>query len=117
MLFVVGGIFVVVASDTTQTYNVAIVGYLACGLVLTTSSVNALVYWTNGAREAAAAEFILLSMVTVSCDKGFVTVKQPLTVGHRLSGSSTSATPRRPFRAPTSIHSPWLRSRRGTDSR
>lgn len=71
MLFVVGGIFVVVASDTTQTYNVAIVGYLACGLVLTTSSVNALVYSTNGAREAAAAGFILLSMVTVSSDDGF----------------------------------------------
>ena len=55
----------VVASDTTQTYHVAVVGYLACGLVLTTSSVNALVYSTNGAKEAAAAGFILLSMVTV----------------------------------------------------
>ena len=55
-----------VASDTTQTYHIAVVGYLACGLVLTTSSVNALVYSTNGAKEAAAAGFILLSMVTVS---------------------------------------------------
>ena len=59
------GVFVVVASDTTQTYHVAVVGYLACGLVLTTSSVNGLVYSTNGAKEAAAAGFILLSMVTV----------------------------------------------------
>ncbi len=59
------GVFVVVASDTTQTYHVAIVGFLACGLVLTTSSVNGLVYSTNGAKEAAAAGFILLSMVTV----------------------------------------------------
>jgi len=55
----------VVASDTTQTYHVAVVGYLACGLVLTTSSVNSLVYSANGAKEAASAGFILLSMVTV----------------------------------------------------
>lgn len=54
-----------VASDTTQTYHVAVVGYLACGLVLTTSSVNSLVYSANGAKEAASAGFILLSMVTV----------------------------------------------------
>ncbi|KAL1873101.1 hypothetical protein VTK73DRAFT_1106 [Phialemonium thermophilum] len=63
--FVVVGVFVVVASDTTQTYHVAVVGYLACGLVLATSSVNALVYSSNGAKEAAAAGFILLSMVTI----------------------------------------------------
>ncbi|KAJ9155420.1 High osmolarity signaling protein SHO1 [Pleurostoma richardsiae] len=63
--FLIAGVFVVVASDTTQTYHVAVVGYLACGLVLTTSSVNALVYSTNGAKEAAAAGFILLSMVTI----------------------------------------------------
>lgn len=56
-----------VASDTTQTYHVAVVGYLACGLVLTTSSVNSLVYSANGAKEAASAGFILLSMVTVRC--------------------------------------------------
>lgn len=55
-----------VASDTTQTYHVAVVGYLACGLVLTTSSVNSLVYSANGAKEAASAGFILMSMVTVS---------------------------------------------------
>lgn len=64
--FVIGGVFIVVASDTTQTYHVAVVGYLACGLVLTTSSVNSLVYSANGAKEAASAGFILLSMVTVS---------------------------------------------------
>ncbi|EJT70956.1 osmosensor protein [Gaeumannomyces tritici R3-111a-1] len=63
--FLIPGIFVVVASDTIQTYHVALVGYLACGLVLTTSSVNGLVYSTNGAKEAAAAGFILLSMVTI----------------------------------------------------
>lgn len=65
--FLIPGVFVVVASDTIQTYHVALVGYMACGLVLTTSSVNGLVYSTNGAKEAAAAGFILLSMVTVSC--------------------------------------------------
>jgi SHO1 osmosensor len=64
--FVIPGVFLVVASDTTQTYHVAIVGYLACGLVLTSSSVNVLVYSSNGAKEAAAAGFILLAMVTVS---------------------------------------------------
>ncbi|EPE08421.1 osmosensor protein [Ophiostoma piceae UAMH 11346] len=63
--FIVGGVFVVVASDTSQTYHVAMVGYLACGLVLATSSVNGLVYSTNGAKEAAAAGFILLSMTTI----------------------------------------------------
>lgn len=63
--FVIAGVFVVVASDTSQTYHVAVVGYLACGLVLATSSVNGLVYSSNGAKEAAAAGFILLSMVTV----------------------------------------------------
>ncbi|KAH8879364.1 high osmolarity signaling protein [Thozetella sp. PMI_491] len=63
--FLIAGIFVVVAADATQTYHVALVAYLACGLVLTTSSVNALVYSNNGAKEAAAAGFILLSMVTI----------------------------------------------------
>jgi SHO1 osmosensor len=63
--FAIIGIFVVVASDATQTYHVAIVGYLGCGLILATSSVNGLIYTNNGAREAAAAGFILLSMVTI----------------------------------------------------
>lgn len=63
--FLIIGVFVVVASDTTQTYHVAVVGYLACGLVLSTSSVNGLVYSSNGAKEAAGAGFILLSMVTI----------------------------------------------------
>lgn len=66
MLPLIIGIFIVVASDVVQTYHVAIVGYLACGLVATTSSVNALVYDPQGSREAAAAGFILLSMVNVS---------------------------------------------------
>lgn len=65
MLFCIVGIFVVVASDTIQTYHVAIVGYLAAGLVLTTSSVNTLIYSPEGAKEAAAAGHILMSMVSV----------------------------------------------------
>jgi len=65
MLCVIIGIFVVVASDTTQTYHVAIVGFLACGLVLTSSSVNSLIYSSNGAKEATAAGHILLSMVNI----------------------------------------------------
>ncbi|KAI1080600.1 hypothetical protein F5B20DRAFT_104454 [Whalleya microplaca] len=65
MLFVIAGVFVVVASDSIQTYHVALVGYLACGLVLTTSSANVIVYSPEGAREAAAAGFILLSFVNI----------------------------------------------------
>lgn len=65
MLFVIAGVMVVVAADAAQTYHIALVGYLACGLVLTSSSVNALVYSSSAAREAAAAGFILLSMVNV----------------------------------------------------
>ena len=55
------------ASDSTQTYHVAIVGYLGCGLVLSTSSASSLIHSNNGAREAASAGYILLSMVTVCC--------------------------------------------------
>lgn len=65
MLCCIIGVFVVIASDTIQTYHVAIVGYLACGLVLTSSSVNSLIYSSNGAREATAAGHILLSMVNI----------------------------------------------------
>jgi SHO1 osmosensor len=65
MLCLIIGIFVVVASDTTQTYHVALVGFLAAGLVLTSSGVDNLIYTSNGAKEAGAAGFLLLSMVNV----------------------------------------------------
>jgi hypothetical protein len=65
MLCLIIGIFIVIASDSVQTYYVALVGYLACGLVLTSSSVNSLVYSPHGTREATAAGHILLSMVNV----------------------------------------------------
>ena len=68
-LFLIAGVFVVVASDSIHTYHVAVTGYLSGGMVLVTSSVNSLLYSKNGAREAAAAGFILLSMVVVSANR------------------------------------------------
>ena len=65
-LFLIIGVFVVVASDSIHTYHVAVTGYLAGGMPLTTTSANVLVYSKSGSREACAAGFILLSMVIVS---------------------------------------------------
>lgn len=65
ILFLIIGIFVVVASDAIQTYHVAVVGYLAAGVILSSSSVNFLIYSSRGSFQAAAAGFILLSMVQV----------------------------------------------------
>ncbi|KAI4275588.1 MAG: hypothetical protein LQ337_003100 [Flavoplaca oasis] len=62
---IIVGITIVVAADATQTYHVAIVGFLATALVYTSSIVNALVYDSDGSKEAAAAGFILLSMVAI----------------------------------------------------
>jgi SHO1 osmosensor len=66
MFFLIPGVVVVVASNSIQTYHVALVGYMGAGLVLTSSSVNSLIYTGEGSRQAAAAGFILLSMVNVS---------------------------------------------------
>jgi SHO1 osmosensor len=83
MFFCIVGVTVTVASDSERTYHVAvsrahasnhrdapanisqIVGFLAAGLVFTTSSVNSLVYSSVAAFEAAAAGYILLSMISV----------------------------------------------------
>jgi SHO1 osmosensor len=65
MLAVIIGVAVVIGSDSTTTYHVAVVGYLAVGLLLTMTSVNNTVYSSNGAREAASAGFILMSMVQI----------------------------------------------------
>jgi hypothetical protein len=65
MLCLILGIFVAIASDATHNYHVAIVGFLAAGIILTSSSANNIMYTTNSAREAAAAGFILLSIVNV----------------------------------------------------
>jgi len=59
------GVTFVFATDSSNTYSLAIVGYLAAGLVMTTSAVNSLVYQPQGAMEAAAAGHILLSMVAI----------------------------------------------------
>jgi SHO1 osmosensor len=63
---VIIGVIVTVATNSIATYHVAIVGFLAAGLVFTTSSVNSLIYYPEGSKEAGAAGFILLSMVAVS---------------------------------------------------
>ncbi|GFF94537.1 putative high osmolarity signaling protein Sho1 [Aspergillus lentulus] len=59
------GVTIVFGSDTGLVYGVAVVGYLSTGLVLTTLAVNTLVYADESSSQAAAAGFILLSMVIV----------------------------------------------------
>jgi SHO1 osmosensor len=59
------GMFVALASGTAQNYHVAIVGFLAAGLILTSSAANDLLYSPDILREIAAAGFILLSVVNV----------------------------------------------------
>lgn len=101
MLCCIIGVFVVVASDTTQTYHVAIVGYLACGLVLTSSSVNGLIYTNDKAKEATAAGHILLSMVNVG---DFTRSLWYMLTLLRSSGYSTLDQLHQLFHEPTSTH-------------
>ena len=65
MFCLLAGISLVLASDTSQTYHVAIVGYLAAGLVLTSFCTNNLIYTSNIAKEVATAGFISLSIASV----------------------------------------------------
>lgn len=65
MLLCLAGIFVVFATDTSLVYGSAIASYLAAGLVFTTISVNALVYEPEASKQAAAAGFILQSMIII----------------------------------------------------
>jgi len=78
--FVIVGVFVVIASDAVQTYHVALVGYLSLMLSCSASQSNQFVYSVNGARQASAAGFILLTMISI--------------VWIFYFGSAPSATPR-----------------------
>jgi SHO1 osmosensor len=59
------GMFAALASGTAQDYHVAIVGFLAVGLILTSSAANNLLYLPDILAEIAAAGFTLLSVVSV----------------------------------------------------
>ena len=78
---------------------VKITGFLAAGLVFTTSAVNSLIYSSSGAKEAAAAGFILLSMVAVSSQwlscRGFRCADFAQIIWMFYYGSSHNAAPRR----------------------
>lgn len=65
MLCLILGISATIASHTTHHYHVAIVGFLAVGIVLTSASANNLMYTSNHSKETAAAGFILLSIMNV----------------------------------------------------
>lgn len=65
MFFCIIAVVYAVGADAVYTYHVGLTGFLAAGLVFTTSSVNSLIYYPNAAKEAAAAGFILLSIVSV----------------------------------------------------
>jgi SHO1 osmosensor len=60
------GVIVVVASDSAVNYHVALVGFLSAIIVMTSSSVNGLIYSDQAPKLAAAAGFMLLAMVAVS---------------------------------------------------
>lgn len=65
MLCCIIGVTVVFAANVADHYAIAVVGYLAAGLVMTTSAVSTLIYQSAGTMQAAAAGFILLSMVAI----------------------------------------------------
>ncbi|KAJ5851810.1 uncharacterized protein N7529_011195 [Penicillium soppii] len=65
MFCVIIGLITTFGTDTGHVYGVAIVGYLGCGLVLTSLSANNLIYENQGSMQAAGAGFILLSMIII----------------------------------------------------
>ena len=81
-----------------------VVGFLAAGLTYSTAIVNTLVYSSDGAKEASAAGFILLSMVMVLLPRPRW-CSDILTLP-RSSGSSTSAPRHKPPIVDTSTPSP-----------
>ena len=66
MLACIIGVFIVIASNTVQTYHVAVVGYLAIGGVVATAAANNLIYKGQASSDAAAAGNIILAMICVS---------------------------------------------------
>ena len=65
MLYLIVGIIAAIVTNTTKCYNMAIVGFLADGLILTSSSADGLLYTSNRANQAAAAGFTVLTTVHV----------------------------------------------------
>jgi len=65
MFCLYAGMFTTLATRTAQEYHVAVVGFLAAGLILTSSATNALIYSPDILMEIAAAGFILLSITNV----------------------------------------------------
>ena len=66
MLLCICGVIFVVGSDSVETYHVALSSFIAAGMVMTTSAVNSLIYYSISSKEAAAAGYILLSIDAVS---------------------------------------------------
>ena len=105
MLGCIAGVFVTVCTNSIATYHVAIVGFLSAGLVFTTSSVNSLIYYSDGAKEAGAAGFILMSMIAVCMAPQETARIERTDVFCRSFGSSTTARNRKPRTGGPSIHS------------
>jgi SHO1 osmosensor len=65
-LLIIGGVFVIVASDTIQTYHVAATAYQAVSLAILSIVIHTTVFVPSAAWQAAAAGFILMAIVMVS---------------------------------------------------
>jgi hypothetical protein len=70
MFCLYAGMFGTLATRTSREYHVAVVGYLAAGLILTSSAADGLIYSPNILARVAASGFVLLSVLNVCT--GFV---------------------------------------------
>lgn len=66
VLLITVGVFVIVASDTTQTYHVAITVFQGAALAILSIVIQNILLVDSGAWQAAAAGFILLAIIMVS---------------------------------------------------
>ncbi|KAF8543214.1 hypothetical protein BDD12DRAFT_726663 [Trichophaea hybrida] len=64
-LFCIVSVAIIIALDAVHKYHVAIVGFLATGLVFTCSAANNFVYSLEATMEAAGAGHILLSIIQI----------------------------------------------------